>query len=182
MNLLIVSDIHGNYLNMKKVLQNEALNEFSFDYLLILGDILSGPFIEGYDPDKLSKLLNSYKDKIIAVRGNCDSDISSLDFLINEYYTVFPVDNKKLLLTHGHIYNKNHSPEVEFDALLNGHTHIPVMEKSNNKYYLNPGSITLPKGGSTKSYMCYVDDVFYLKDLETNEVIKKIVMYEEKDS
>ena len=56
MKILIVSDIHGNYENMKKVLENEK----TFDYFFLLGDILSGPYIEGYDPDKLAELLNEY--------------------------------------------------------------------------------------------------------------------------
>ena len=54
MKILIVSDIHGNYNNMKKVLQNDS----SFDYLFLLGDLLSGPDITGYNPEKLANLLN----------------------------------------------------------------------------------------------------------------------------
>ena len=168
MKALIVSDIHGNYLNMKKVLDDNP----SFDYLLLLGDILSGPYLEGYDPEKLANLLNQYKQKIIAVRGNCDWDVSDLDFSVDNYYIIVPVDGKLFLMTHGHYYNRYSLPNVEFDVLLNGHTHVPVMDKS-DKLYLNPGSITLPRGGSIKSYIYYEDGVFYLMDLRENIVIKK---------
>ena len=58
MIILIVSDTHGNYGNMKKVLENEP----SFDYFFLLGDILYGPDIEGYDPDRLAELLNKYSN------------------------------------------------------------------------------------------------------------------------
>ena len=56
MKILIVSDIHGNYENMKKVLENEK----TFDIFFLLGDVLYGPEIEGYNTDKLADLLNEY--------------------------------------------------------------------------------------------------------------------------
>ena len=172
MKILIVSDIHGNYNNMKKVLQNEP----SFDYLLLVGDILSGPYREGYDPEKLADLLNSYKNKIIAVRGNCDymDDLQLLDFKMDELYKTVPMDNKTILMTHGHYFNKDHLPDVRYNILITGHTHVPVLERDHSKIILNPGSISLPRQDSTKSYIVYEDGVFALKDLESNKDLEKI--------
>lgn len=49
------------------------------EYLILLGDILNhGPrnaLPSGYDPIKVSELLNPYADCIMAVRGNCDSEV-----------------------------------------------------------------------------------------------------------
>ncbi len=172
MKILIVSDIHGNYENMKKVLENEK----TFDYLFLLGDILSGPYIEGYDPDKLAELLNEYSNKIFYVRGNCDvSRMNLLNFYMEKDYMYLPIDSITFFLTHGHLYNEYHLlDEMDFDVYMQGHTHIPVMREEKGKIYLNPGSITLPKGMSDKSYILYQDGEFQLKDLETNTVIKKI--------
>ncbi len=173
MKILIVSDIHGNYLNMKKVLDNEV----SFDYMFILGDVLSGPYIEGYDPDKLAELLNEYSNKIFYVRGNCDvTRMNILDFYMERDYLFLPFDNIYFFLTHGHMYNEYHLPELErdFDVYIQGHTHIPVMKEERGRIILNPGSITLPKGMSDKSYIIYQDKEFYLKDLNNNTIIKKI--------
>ncbi|MBP5678366.1 MAG: phosphodiesterase [Bacilli bacterium] len=173
MKILIVSDIHGNYENMKKVLENEK----TFDYFFLLGDVLYGPDIEGYDPDRLAELLNEYSNKIFYVRGNCDtSRMELLDFYMEKDYLFLPIDSINFFLTHGHLYSEYQMPEVglDYDVYIQGHTHIPVMKEKNGKIFLNPGSITLPKGFHHKSYMIYQDGEFQLKDLEKNTVIKKI--------
>ena len=73
MKLFIISDIHGSLIAFEK-----ALNQFekeNADYLVICGDFLNhGPrnnIPEGYDTKKLAEKLNSYKEKIIGIRGNC---------------------------------------------------------------------------------------------------------------
>ena len=43
-----------------------------------------------------------------------------------------------------------------------------------DKLYLNPGSITRPRGMSKKSYIFYEDGEFLLKSVDNNEVMKKI--------
>ncbi len=176
MKILIVSDVHGNYFNMKKVFENEP----TFDCIFLLGDILSGPYIEGYDPDRLAELLNLYSNKIFYVRGNCDvSRMDLLDFYMERDYMYLPIDKKIFFLTHGHLYNEYHLPDMDdkIDVYMQGHTHIPVMREERGIIYLNPGSITLPKGNSDKSYIVYEDGLFFLKDLEENTVIKKIHIY-----
>ena len=166
MKVLIVSDIHGNYNNLNKVINDNK----GFDYLLILGDILSS-----YCGNNIIDLLNSYNAKIIAVRGNCDNmNIEKLDFSLENYFVVTPIDNKLFFLTHGHLYDRHSDLGVDYDVYLQGHTHVPMMIEENNKLYLNPGSITLPRGGSIKSYILYESGVFYLKSVDDNTVIKKV--------
>ena len=166
MKVLIVSDIHGNYNNLNKVINDNT----GFDYLLILGDILSS-----YCGEDIINLLNSYNTKIIAVRGNCDNmNIEKLDFSLENYFVVTPIDNKLFFLTHGHLYDRHSDLGVDYDVYLQGHTHVPMMIEENNKLYLNPGSITLPRGGSIKSYILYESGVFYLKSVDDNTIIKKV--------
>ena len=172
MKVLIVADIHGGFENMKKVIQNDP----TFDYLLLVGDLLAGPIGDGYDRDKLAEALNIYKDKIIAVKGNCDYEFDTklLDFDVDKLYTTIPMDSKKFLMTHGHYYNRDYLPDETYDILITGHTHVPVLERDNGKIIVNPGSISLPRKGSSKCYIVYEDWVFSLKDLDNNKVIERI--------
>ena len=80
MKLFVASDIHGSYYYCKKMI--EKFNVDNYDYLVLLGDILyHGPRNElsmEYDCKKVSELLNEYKDKIIAVKGNCDAEVDQM--------------------------------------------------------------------------------------------------------
>ncbi len=95
-----------------------------------MGDILNyGPrnqIPEGIDPKGIAECLNSMADKIIAVRGNCDSEVDQmlLDFPIMSDYAMIVDEGHKLFLTHGHIYNKENLPKGSFDAVIYGHTHL----------------------------------------------------------
>lgn len=171
MRVLIVSDIHGNFLNMKKVIQNES----NIDRILIMGDVLNGYRGDGYNPEQLADFLNLYKDKTIYVKGNYDNyNMELLDGYVDKSFITISVDEKLLFMTHGHIYSRYNLPDMDYDVFIQGHTHVPMMEKEDNKLYLNPGSITNPRGGSTRSYILYEDGVFYLKSLDDNKIIKSI--------
>ena len=80
MKYLIVSDIHGSLPRLQTVL--ETFRRESCDMLLILGDILNyGPrnsIPEGIDPKGIAEALNSLSDRIVAVRGNCDSEVDQM--------------------------------------------------------------------------------------------------------
>ena len=170
MKVLIVSDIHGNFECMKKVIENDS----SFDKLLILGDILYGPNLNGYNPEQLAMFLNLFKDKIIAVRGNCDSTVDTLNFPVGDSYLLVPIDGKNMLMTHGNHYFPSHTPDgVDFDVFLYGHSHVAKFDKMYDKLYLNPGSISNPRRG-VRSYLVYEDGEFTLKAVDENKVLKKI--------
>ena len=89
MRYLIASDIHGSFENIKKILFNNK-----FDILILLGDILNGP----YDIDTMNKtadLLNIFKNKIIYVKGNCDTYLNAkLEFYNNDLYRYILIDKK----------------------------------------------------------------------------------------
>ena len=168
MKVLIVSDIHGGYQNMKKVLDDNP----EFDLFLILGDILCW----AKDEDKLAELLNKYTSKIISVCGNWDGyrETTILDFFDEKLYVTVPVDHKLFFITHGNVVNRHNMPDLPYDVYIQGHTHVPMMEYG-EKLYLNPGSITLPRGG-VKTYIFYQDGEFLLKSVDDNIVIKKITI------
>lgn len=180
MKIFFISDIHGSLYYLEKAL--EIYKEEGASYIVLLGDALyhgpRNPLPEDYNPQAVATLLNQYKDKIIAVRGNCDSEV---DQMLIEYpmmadYSIILHNNRRLFLTHGHIYNENNLPNLsENDVLVHGHTHLPVAKKYNKIYVLNPGSVTLPKENNPNSYAILQDDLFQIKDLE-GTVIKEIML------
>ena len=157
MKWFIASDLHGSALYADLVLK--AYERESADRMLLLGDILNhGPrngLPEGYDPMALAGMLNERKDDILAVRGNCDSEIDQmiLSFPMMADYALVAEEKRTIFVTHGHIYNKDHLPPLhEGDILLHGHTHRNACEKIGSYLYCNPGSPTFPFDGH-RGYM-----------------------------
>ncbi|TYQ15675.1 UNVERIFIED_CONTAM: hypothetical protein Cloal_2156 [Acetivibrio alkalicellulosi] len=178
MKLLFISDIHGSLYYTKKAI--EIFKNENSDYLVILGDQLyhgsRNPLPTEYNPKEVAVLLNQYAQNIIAVRGNCDSEVDEmvLDYPIMSDYSTLLFNEKRLFLTHGHIYNQDNLPKLKSgDVLIHGHTHIPKAEKYKDIYILNPGSISMPKENNPNSYGILDGSTFSIKDIE-GKVFKKI--------
>ena len=176
MKLLICSDIHGDYDSACAVI--DAYKSFKCDKILCLGDILyHGPRNDlppTYAPKKVIALLNEYKDIILAVRGNCDTEVDQmvLSFPILADYAVLPLGDRTVYATHGHKYNTECPPPLsKGDILLHGHTHVlGVTPFGNENFYINPGSVALPKNGNPRSFIVLEDNVFHCYDLDRNEL------------
>jgi putative phosphoesterase len=113
-------------------------------------------------------LLNKNKDSLLCVRGNCDTEVDQmvLEFPILAPYALLSLDKRLIFATHGHIHNKDNLPPLKTgDILLHGHSHIPTWSEENGILILNPGSVTIPKGNSCRSYMIWEDHQFTWKDL-----------------
>ena len=182
MKLFIASDIHGSAACTRLML--EAFEREQADKMLLLGDILyHGPrndLPELYEPKKAFELLNGYKDRILCVRGNCDSEVDQmvLAFPIMAEYALIEADGHSIFATHGHHFNKHKLPPLGLgNILLHGHTHIPAWEDlGNGLLYLNPGSVSIPKGGSSRGYMTYEQGKFTWKNLD-GDTIHELVLY-----
>ncbi|WP_410208380.1 phosphodiesterase [Fusobacterium sp.] len=177
MKLFIISDIHGSLYYLKKAIR--IFEKEKCDKLVILGDELyhgpRNPLPEEYSPKEVIKILNSYKDKIIAVRGNCDSEVDQmvLKYPIMSDYSMIYLEGKRIYLTHGHIYNKdNPLPLSSGDVLIYGHFHIPMIERKNEILFLNPGSISLPKNNSEHSFAILEKNKFTIKNLEETVILE----------
>ena len=111
MKIMFISDIHGIKTNLPKI--KEKFEKFNCDKLVVLGDLYYiGPrnkMIEGYDIKYVQEFLSSFKDKLICVRGNCDSEVDLMvsDFPIVNELSLISTINEDLYLTHGHIYNES---------------------------------------------------------------------------
>ncbi len=179
MKLLIISDIHGDAECLEKALA--VFTSEGCDKLVILGDILyHGPRNDlptGYAPKRVISMLNPLKDKIIAVRGNCEAEVDAmvLDFPVMADYARIVIDDLSIFATHGHKFNTGSPLFLEKgEVLLHGHTHILKCEKfGEENFYLNPGSISLPKEGNPKTYMLYEKRKFTVRDLDGNTIFEK---------
>lgn len=158
MKLFFASDLHGCLPATEQTLAQ--FERSGADHLILLGDLLNhgprNPVPEGYAPAQVAELLNRYQDKIIAVRGNCDSEVDqmllSFPMLMDSSWILLE-SGQRIFLTHGHIYNGDNRPPMKpGDVLTHGHTHIPVAQADGEQIIFNPGSVTFPKGGFTASY------------------------------
>lgn len=178
MKLMIASDIHGSAYYCEKLL--EAYKREGAEKLLLLGDLLyHGPrndLPKEYAPKKVIAMLNEYKKELLCVRGNCEAEVDQmvLEFPVMADYAVIYLDGLTIFATHGHLYNKKNLPPLKAgDILLHGHTHVQAMEEVEDYYYLNPGSVSIPKEDNVNSYMIYENRSFVIKDMEGN-MIKRI--------
>ena len=134
MKYVFASDIHGSAYYTKALL--EKFNENKAEKLILLGDLLyHGPrndLPKDYAPKEVIAMLNPLKDKIYAVRGNCEAEVDQmvLDFPVMATYALLVLNGVTFYATHGHIYNPENLPPINpGEALIYGHVHLPIAEK-----------------------------------------------------
>lgn len=134
--IVVMSDNHGDDSMMAyiKTLEPHA------DYYIHCGD----------SEASYKELLTGY----ICVKGNNDW---SLDLPTE---AKLEVEGLSILITHGQYlgyFNRELAmndllTRQHCQVLISGHTHIPLFQKDGSYYYINPGSTSLPRGGSARSY------------------------------
>ena len=172
--LMIASDIHGSATYCRALL--DAFEREGAEHLLLLGDVLyHGPrndLPDGYAPKEVIALLSPYADRILAVRGNCDTEVDQmvLPFPVLADYAWVMANGRTLFLTHGHKYTDEAPPPLPKDSiLLSGHTHVPHVRPHEGFLALNPGSVSIPKEGSHHSYLLFEENVFRFMTLSGEE-------------
>lgn len=171
MKLFIASDIHGDFDAASRLVA--AYRESGAEKLVLLGDILyHGPRNDlpaGYAPKMVIELLNGIKDEILCVRGNCEAEVDQmvLEFPVMADFAWIEADGVRIFATHGHKFNLQNLPPLKAgDVLLHGHTHVPAMvEFGNGNLYVNPGSVSIPKENSAKSYIVFENGKFEFAEL-----------------
>lgn len=158
MRLLFLSDIHGVPSTLEAALTTaRPLNP---DRIVLLGDLLyHGPrngVPDFYDPVKVVRILNGLKERIVAVRGNCDAEVDQMmfEFPMMADYALVDAGTATFFLTHGHLWNERRLPPLgRATVFAQGHTHIPELRTlAGGLTFFNPGSVSLPKGGSARSF------------------------------
>lgn len=182
MKLMIASDIHGCAPACKKLL--DTFTASGAERLILLGDLLyHGPrndLPEGYAPKAVISMLSEYADRLFCVRGNCDTEVDQmvLPFPIMAETALLFVDGKTWFACHGHRNGANPTandiPKLPAGSVvLSGHTHIPVLEENaDGVLLLNPGSVSIPKGGFAASYGVYEDGHFAVIGFEGERIFE----------
>ena len=149
MRVLVCSDSHGQKYNIR-----EAFDKERPDAIFFLGDGLR-------DMDIIEP---SPRVAVVCVKGNCDLYEEDSVRCIN-------LENKKLLLTHGHYSGVKQglwkldllAREKEADIILYGHTHQVAEDRIENRLYICPGSIR--QGSYVMLELCGDDVKVEFKDL-----------------
>lgn len=181
MKLLFAADIHGSLAAARQVLSE--FEDSKADWLILLGDLLyhgpRNPLPAEYQPAEVASALNAYADRIIAVRGNCDSEVDQmlLSFPITAPWQQVLTERARFFLTHGHLYSPASRPPMRSgDVLVYGHTHIPQAERVDDIICFNPGSVSLPKGGFAASYGILEQQTLRVVSLAARETIAQVTI------
>ena len=162
MKWMIASDIHGSAYYCDLMLK--AYEAQKAEGLILLGDLLyHGPrndLPRDYNPKATLAMLNDFyarpDARLLCVQGNCDADVDQmvLNFPIMASYAVLSAGSRLIFFVHGHTLNEDNPPHLKAgDLFLQGHTHVPRCISKTDIYYLNPGSVSIPKNNSWHSYM-----------------------------
>lgn len=133
MKVLIVSDTHGKNQNLIHTLQKVS----PIDLMIHLGDF-------------------GGSEKYIKSIAPCPVEMISGN---NDFFIGLPKDkvimigDYSVMLTHGHRYGvyystlqlKEAARKRKADIVMFGHTHIPLIDLSDNVWAINPGSLSLPR-------------------------------------
>lgn len=144
----VFSDSHGDERALTQLLEQMGY----IDAACFLGDVDA-------DAEHLRLLLAQRPNRppLYAVRGN------------NDYYSERPYDllvelgGKRLFLTHGHRYGGPMSlsllgAQMGVQAVLFGHTHVPMCEYDRGVLLLNPGSAgNYCRGGRARASLLVID-------------------------
>lgn len=173
MKIMVISDTHGLITGIHKV--EEKINELNIDKIVILGDIyysgIRNMLHKDYNPQYIEDFLRKNKDKLICIRGNCDSDddVQRNDFVETKEIDKITLNNKDIYFTHGHIYNERNWDKTN-SILIFGHYHVPFIRKIDTNYYINPGSLSLPREYDIPTYLLIDENDIKIYDIEDNVV------------
>ena len=143
MKIGILSDTHGDIKSIDKAIP--YLKECNL--IIHAGDNVDDAEYIHYSTDV----------EVKSVKGNCDLYTQHHD---EEYELIFKVDNKRFFLCHGHYYDVKYGVDSllrlakhkKIDIGVFGHSHVPVYEKIDDIIFINPGSLSYPRGGSEKQF------------------------------
>jgi len=142
--ILLISDTHGD----TSLLENEILPKYANEVQLVihLGDF-------AYD---LLDMQKNYPNlPMVGVDGAFEMKEKA-----ERIITVGGDVKRRILLLHGHTVNVKfglerivyHAQEREVDACFFGHTHVETQFTKNGIFFMNPGSLTEPRGAAHGSF------------------------------
>lgn len=162
--LFVCSDIHSDYFAFHKILQLSKDNT-----LIVAGDLVP-------NNHSFESFFHQTNKEIILVSGNCDIsyDFHNAGIYYPPEIREIEFNNRKIIITHGDIYNPDLSPIKlsRGDIFISGHTHRPkLILNSRNIIELNPGSASRPRGGFPASYAIIEKNEIKILGLEDDLLI-----------
>lgn len=168
MKYMIASDLHGSAFYARRLAEIFAAEKA--DMLVLLGDIYNhgprNPLPEEYAPLKVAEVLNGLADRLLVVKGNCDSDVDTLisDFeFVSE--AVLSDGGKRVFLQHGDRFSIEHLPKNCGSGFFYGHYHTSFIKRMGDVLVANPGSVSLPKQDTARGYLLLEKGTVTLKEL-----------------
>ena len=155
----IISDTHG-------LLRPEVEEIFrGADHILHAGDVGDAEILR-----RLAAIA-----PVTAVRGNTDVAPAFRSLPLCEAASFASAD---IFMHHGHLDEFNILPRGA-NVLVSGHTHLPMLERGpDGVIYLNPGSVSLPKGGNLPSFGWYDGETLRILELSTGKEMKRLALRE----
>lgn len=176
----IISDIHGYPEKFKKAV--EILKDA--DIILCAGDIMyhgpRNPILPGYNPPALADYIAKNKIPMLIARGNCDAEVDLMMIKLPVFSPVVVYENNgvRFMVLHGHNFDEDKLHEIadtyKINIMITGHTHIRKHEIYGKTLYVNPGSISVPKGDGQPSLVIYEDGILTYINVDTGQIIEKI--------
>ena len=168
MKYMIASDLHGSAFYARRLAEIFAAEKA--DMLVLLGDIYNhgprNPLPEEYAPLKVAEVLNGLADRLLVVKGNCDSDVDTLisDFeFVSE--AVLSDGGKRVFLQHGDRFSIERLPKNCGNGFFYGHYHTSFIKRMGDVLVANPGSVSLPKQDTARGYLLLENGTVTLKEL-----------------
>ena len=176
--ILLFSDSHGVAAAMKAL--RARVEADAPDLVCFLGDALYHGPRNGvpldYDTRRSAEEFNAMAERIVAVRGNCDAEIDQmmLSFPMMGTYATVLAGGVRLFLSHGHLWGPDERlpPLPAGSIVATGHTHVPTVERVHDVWCFNPGSISIPKGGSGPSYALLEDRLLTIRRLSDGGTLR----------
>jgi hypothetical protein len=138
--LLVFSDLHG-YLSAWLAVKALA---GPGDAVAIAGDLFDTRYgsynDDDFAPEQIRSTINDLDFELFYIYGNCDVEGFCKGFAHELSFKAF---GKNIFMHHGH-----KDPVIipqGTDIVIQGHTHLPQLEKSHHYIHLNPGSIAVPR-------------------------------------
>lgn len=153
--LLIISDSHGNYAVMEKIVKQFGK---SCDALIFCGDGAADIAQLLYSADIDHSVKKALPSVIAFVQGNGDPSsypVSMIKSIKVPEREILTVNEQKFMIVHGH----RQGVDFGFDMLwfemqeencktaFYGHTHIANEYQKGSYRFINPGSCSRPRGG-----------------------------------
>ena len=150
MKIAIISDIHNNEVNLKKVLDYCKGNKI--ETIICCGDLANKETLD-FLADNFSGTVHytfgnmdegqmkdfTIGDPVKSLRSHGASNYKNIK--IYKDYGKIEVENKKLAFVHFPEIAKELCEMNKYDFVFYGHTHKPWVEKINNCTLLNPGNV-----------------------------------------